>query len=457
MKHSLLILTAIITLQLQGQVITDSGVLHMAVDQSGPCVSPQQRTQITQLVNEKTALFRQFNQGVEKSNPLFSWPVRKAAHSPYDDNWAISNYVDHNTAFPNQILDYQCGSRTYDTAAGYNHQGVDIFTWPFSWSQYYNNEAEVIAAAPGEIIYKNDGEFDQSCSFNSNLWNAIYLQHSDGSISMYGHMKANTLTSKGVGDMVTTGEYLGVIGSSGNSTGPHLHFEVFDNTAQLIDPYAGPCNGLNSSSWWSTQKDYNEAGINALLTHSALPDFNMCPQIETLYLKTAFDVADPMLLILYIRGQQTGETIDFSVYDDQGASFTFQRTLQGNDSYGAVWTQIDLDPPLFTEGSEWTVDATYKGITKSTTFSINEPLDVNKEVIQNITFYPNPVTELLTINASQEIETINVYDLTGKLLLTSLPYGAMQTAIDMSNLSSGIYMVSLELGSEKVIYKIIKD
>lgn len=40
--------------------------------------------------------------------------------------------MDQNPANPGAVLDYQCGSGTYDVS-GYNHKGIDMFTWPFGW------------------------------------------------------------------------------------------------------------------------------------------------------------------------------------------------------------------------------------------------------------------------------------------------------------------------------------
>ena len=128
-----------------------------------------------------------------------------------------------------RLQDWNCGDRTYDTNGGYNHQGIDIFTWPFSFNQMDNNHAIAVAAADGIIILKTNGNFDRSCTLNGNTWNAVYIQHSDGSQSWYGHLKNGSLTTKNVGDFIASGEYVGVVGSSGNSTGPHLHFEVYNN------------------------------------------------------------------------------------------------------------------------------------------------------------------------------------------------------------------------------------
>jgi len=51
----------------------------------------------------------------------------------------------------------------------------------------------------------------------------ILLHHNDGSVTLYGHLLGNVIAS---GDSVEAGQLIGYEGSSGNSTGPHLHFEV---------------------------------------------------------------------------------------------------------------------------------------------------------------------------------------------------------------------------------------
>jgi murein DD-endopeptidase MepM/ murein hydrolase activator NlpD len=103
-----------------------------------------------------------------------------------------------------------------------------------------NNEVAVIAAAPGAIVLKQDGNFDRSCGFNANPWNGVIIQHADGSRAWYVHMKKSSVTAKPVGATVASGEYLGIVGSSGSSSGPHLHFELHDAGNQVIDPYFQP-------------------------------------------------------------------------------------------------------------------------------------------------------------------------------------------------------------------------
>ncbi len=114
----------------------------------------------------------------------------------------ISNFVDQNANFPNFLLDYNCGARTYDLSSGYNHSGIDFFTWPFGWYKMDMNQVEIIAAAAGTIVFKQDGNYDRNCGFGGGSWNAVYVQHSDNSESWYGHMKNGSTTSKKVGQTV---------------------------------------------------------------------------------------------------------------------------------------------------------------------------------------------------------------------------------------------------------------
>ena len=86
----------------------------------------------------------------------------------------------------------------------------------------------ILAAADGVV---NRVQFD-----SNGYGNFITIKHSDGSISetLYGHME--TAGNVSVGQSVKAGQVIGSMGSTGRSSGPHLHFEVRDNNDQLVDP-----------------------------------------------------------------------------------------------------------------------------------------------------------------------------------------------------------------------------
>lgn len=67
------------------------------------------------------------------------------------------------------------------------------------------------------------------------LW--VKVRHPDGTVTVYGHM--NTITA-GVGERVSAGEQIATVGSRGQSTGPHLHLEVWPHgvRSQRVDPLA---------------------------------------------------------------------------------------------------------------------------------------------------------------------------------------------------------------------------
>lgn len=61
----------------------------------------------------------------------------------------------------------------------------------------------------------------------------VKLLHADGTVTLYGHVNT-TLVS--VGERVMAGDQIATMGNRGNSTGPHLHFEVLLNGSERIDP-----------------------------------------------------------------------------------------------------------------------------------------------------------------------------------------------------------------------------
>ncbi len=436
----------------QQNVLNSGGGEH--IFDKTECVTAFQRQQIFNEIEQNRILLTQRNV-LKKStqlvpHPLFIWPVVKSPTAPYNNVWSISNYVDHNPNFPNAVQDWACGDRTYDTSAGYNHAGIDIFTWPFGWYQMDNSQAFAVAAADGVIISKTGIYFDRSCNLSGLTWNAVYVQHADGSVAWYGHLKKNSLTTKAVGESVTAGEYLGIVGSSGNSTGPHLHFEVYNAANQLVDTYTGACNTWTSSNdtWWIAQKPYQEPKINAALTHTQPPVFNSCPTQESTNLSDNFASGSPVVVGIYLADQlaNTSGTIEIIRPDNSVAdSFTYDFT----DFYYASYWYWTYNASTFNQAGTWTFRFTYLGTTINHTF--NYGLLANADFTKNaFELYPNPTNDLISIRNQNnlKIRKIEVNDVSGKTIFSTTE---SLEKLNLSNLSNGIYLIAIE--SELGIYK----
>ncbi|MEM9529114.1 MAG: M23 family metallopeptidase, partial [Bacteroidota bacterium] len=309
----------------------------------------------------------------------FDFPLRKAAGFDFNGFYAVSNYVDHNTTFTGaqygaSNLDYNCGNHTYDTGGGYNHAGTDYYTWPFPWYQYENDLAEIIAAEAGTIIGKFDGNKDDNCSCQGD-WNAVYVQHSDGSVAWYGHLKLGSLTNKAIGQTVAKGEFLGILASSGCSTGPHLHFEVYDNNNNLIDPYAGNCNSLNNTSWWVNQPTYREPNLNALLTHDAPPVLGCPSNQEEPNIASVFEPGDLLYTALYFRDETPGDVTQIRILRPNN-SLWGATTHNSNTYYNSSYWYWSWTLPTTNAEGMWTLEATYNGEVISRNFQVGAILPV---------------------------------------------------------------------------------
>lgn len=116
------------------------------------------------------------------------------------------------------------------------HSGIDLAP---SGGSYGYGEVNVIAAKSGTVTLALN---DPNCESNANnescngsgYGNYVMIQHGDGIITLYGHLHKNTITVK-EGDIVNQGQVIAKMGSSGRSTGMHLHFEVREN-GTAVDP-----------------------------------------------------------------------------------------------------------------------------------------------------------------------------------------------------------------------------
>jgi murein DD-endopeptidase MepM/ murein hydrolase activator NlpD len=96
------------------------------------------------------------------------------------------------------------------------HKGVD-------WAAPVGTP--IAAAFDGEITFQGDG---------GSYGNLVKIAHPNGRETRYAHMQKFAIAS-GVGTKVKAGDIIGYIGTTGLSTGPHLHFELYQN-GEAIDP-----------------------------------------------------------------------------------------------------------------------------------------------------------------------------------------------------------------------------
>ncbi len=93
-----------------------------------------------------------------------------------------------------------------------------------------------IGAKYGSSIYSAAAGTVILAGWNGGYGNCVMVNHGNGYTTLYGHMSSIAVSN---GQSVTQGQVLGYVGSTGNSTGPHLHFEVRASaTGATMDPMA---------------------------------------------------------------------------------------------------------------------------------------------------------------------------------------------------------------------------
>ncbi len=109
------------------------------------------------------------------------------------------------------------GPRTHPVTGEYkNHGGTDIGA---------SYGSAIYAADSGTVVYSSDG-------WNGGWGNYVMIDHGNGMQTLYAHMSSRAVS---VGQTVSRGQTIGYVGSTGMSTGPHLHFEMYINGSR-IDP-----------------------------------------------------------------------------------------------------------------------------------------------------------------------------------------------------------------------------
>ena len=424
---------------------------------ANPCISSQQYAAMEKRISENIKLLKLDKAEHKTTSTLFSWPLQMTGGLNDCSYYFIANYVDEDPT--SGLLDYNCGMVTYD-----GHRGTDIGTMPYPFYKMDNNQVAVIAAAPGTIIDKQDGHFDKNCAMNTDTANDIFIQHADGSVALYYHMKKFSLTPKIVGNTVTAGEFLGIAGSSGSSTGPHLHFEVWGTTlsSSLKDPWAGTCNSLGATTWWTTQKPYTEPAVVKNQVNSIPVILPGCDTTETPNDDTCFAPGATAKFYLFIRNETVGDTAYERIVNPGGTTFTSWIHKSITSYLGSYWI---MTKTLSTTPGLYTYETIYNGINCSTRFRINcATLGVTTITdLAQIEVSPNPASNTLTI-AGEGIDNGNyrftLRNIIGQTMLdgnAKIENNALQKNLQISAIPNGIYFLEIASDKSRTVRKIIKQ
>lgn len=102
---------------------------------------------------------------------------------------------------------------------------VPGYTYVSRWMSSYHKGAD-ICAPYGTPIYASDSGVVVTAGYHYSYGNYVIIDHGNGWRTLYGHMSALGCS---VGQAVERGQVIGYVGSTGNSTGNHCHFEMYQN------------------------------------------------------------------------------------------------------------------------------------------------------------------------------------------------------------------------------------
>ena len=182
----------------------------------------------------------------------------------YEGDVFFTGFVDLDPAV-DDILDWSCSVYTYD-----GHRGVDSSPRSFG---YTDIGVPIYAAHDGRVIETNDGEPDRNTDSQSVPANRVVIDHGGGQSAIYTHMKKKSVAVK-AGDLVAAGQQIGSAGSSGHSSGPHLHFETRVD-GESLEAFAGKCRPGKSGFTKQIRFRRRTAIIDGGITHvdiTSLPD-----------------------------------------------------------------------------------------------------------------------------------------------------------------------------------------
>jgi len=183
-------------------------------------------------------------------------------------------------------------------------------------------------------------------------------------------------------------------------------------------------------------------------------DFATVKQGETYPLSVTISPDSKEYVFAFIDWNQNntfeaGETYTIIENTDQPGPFTINIPVPADAVLGETRMRIEL---AFDSSTPDPCTVSYFGEVEDYTVVVEEAMGTIENELSAISVYPNPVKNILNINAQKNVEKAEVYNLAGQLVLTAKD----QNQVDMSTLPAGNYVVRIFSGDDVKSIKIIK-
>lgn len=203
----------IMAMRQEQEKVRDSLAAQKAAKEAVMRAIEQDKKRLEQALEQEMQESRQLNELIRR----LTAPKPNQARVPYQGGamaWPVPGYYSVTSPFGWRIHPI-LGTQKF-------HSGIDIAA-PGPDPKRNFPGAAVVAANGGQVVY---------AGWYGGYGLVVIIDHGGGITTLYAHLSA---TSVGVGQQVSRGQTLGHVGSTGMSTGPHLHFEVRIN-GQPVDP-----------------------------------------------------------------------------------------------------------------------------------------------------------------------------------------------------------------------------
>jgi hypothetical protein len=303
---------------------------------------------------------------------------------------------------------------------------------------------DVLAAASGKVIFFKDGLFDKETvsDVSKGLGNYVAVDHGDQFITYYGHLKKNSIVVS-EGQTVASGEKLGEVGSSGNSTDPHLHFELWYDSTIYIDPFAGPCG--NDSTHWVDPPEYDTTyslwSSNVVNEDLTLDSVRFEPKPAG----ALTDAGAPITYWSISKNVSVGDELSTSWYTPNGDLwFSFPTTNTRFYGYYLYWTYINF--PVDGPFGEWKVIFKRNGEDiDEVNFLITDPADARS--VNNRLYEIQHYSTYILVDFNEEITDAVIVDFLGRTHWRSET--GSEIRIPLSVLENNMYFLQVTFNDGK--------